>query len=72
MEIKLNIPEWLKIPLYILLPSVWLGSGMLLFLPDKWLDILYLLSWRNEKGFSIGLAFIVSSCLLLVYLFFYL
>ncbi len=72
MEIKLNIPEWLKIPLYILLPSVWLGSGMLLLLPDKWLDILYLLSWRNEKGFSIGLAFIVSSCLLLVYLFFYL
>jgi len=72
MEIKLDIPEWLKIPLYILLPSLWLGSGMLLLLPDKWLDILYLLAWRNENGFSIGLTFIISSCLLLVYLFFYL
>lgn len=72
MEIKLDIPEWLKIPLYILLPSLWLGSGMLLLLPDEWLNILYLLKWRNEKGFSIGLTFIISSCLLLVYLFFYL
>ena len=72
MEIKLNIPEWLKIPLYIFLPALWLGSGMLLLLPDEWLSKFYLLNWRNENGFTIGLMFIASSCLLLVYLFFYL
>lgn len=72
MEVKLNIPDWLKIPLNVLLPSLWLISGILLLFPDKWLTILYLLEWRNEKGFAIGLTFVISSCLLLVYLFFYL
>ena len=72
MEVKLNIPDWLKIPLNVLLPAIWLISGMLLLFPDKWLTTLYLLEWKNEKGFAIGLTFIISSCLLAVYLFFYL
>ena len=51
MEVKLNIPDWLKIPLNVLLPAIWLISGMLLLFPDKWLTTLYLLEWKieNEK-----------------------
>lgn len=71
MEVKFNIPDWLKIPLNILLPAIWLFSGMLLLFPDSWLETLYLQEWRNEKGFAIGLTFTVASCLLLVYFLFY-
>ena len=71
MEVKFNIPDWLKIPLNILLPAIWLFSGMLLLIPDSWLETLYLLEWRNENGFAIGLTFAVASCLLLVYFLFY-
>lgn len=42
MEVKFNIPDWLKIPLNILLPAIWLFSGMLLLFPDSWLETLYL------------------------------
>lgn len=72
MEVKFNIPDWLKIPLNILLPAIWIFSGMLLLFPDSWLETLYLLEWRNEKGFAIGLTFVVASCLLLMYFLFYL
>lgn len=72
MEVKFNIPDWLKIPLNILLPAIWIFSGMLLLFPDSWLETLYLLKWRNEKGFAIGLTFVVVSCLLLMYFLFYL
>ena len=71
MEVKFNIPDWLKIPLNILLPAIWLFSGMLLLIPDSWLETLYLLEWRNENGFAIGLTFAEASCLLLVYFLFY-
>lgn len=72
MEVKLNIPDWLKIPINILLPAVCLVSGTLLFLPDEWLEKFYLLEWCQKNGFAIGLSFIISLCLLAVYLFFYL
>lgn len=72
MEVKLNIPDWLKIPINVLLPTVCLMSGALLLLPDEWLTKIYLLDWCQENGFAIGLSFILSLCLLAVYLFFYL
>lgn len=72
MEVKLNIPDWLKIPINVLLPAAWLISGTLLLLPDKLLEKFYLLEWCNVQGFTIGLTFIISSCLLAVYLFYYL
>lgn len=67
MDIKLNIPDWLKIPLNILLPALWLFSGAVLLCPDAYLSKFYLLEWRNEHGFAFGLTFIISSCLLAVY-----
>ena len=72
MDVKLNIPDWLKIPINVLLPALWLFSGILLWLPSGILEKIHLKNWCDENGFSIGLAFIITTCLLLVYFLFYL
>ena len=71
MELNLNIPDWLKIPLKILLPATWLFSGSLLLLPVEWLQKLYLLEWAQKNGFIFCLLFAITSCLLLMYIMFY-
>ena len=71
MEVKLNIPDWLKIPINVLLPAIWLISGTMLLLPEKILDKIHLLNWIEENGFLIGMLFIISSSLLVVYVFYY-
>ena len=58
----------LKIPLKIVLPAVWLFSGALTLLPDEWLTKLNLLDWKTENGFIFGLIFLISSCLIVVYI----
>lgn len=58
----------LKIPLKIVLPAVWLFSGALTLLPDEWLTKLNLLEWKTENGFIFGLMFLISSCLIVVYI----
>ena len=72
MDIKFNIPEWLKIPLNILLPAVWLFCGAVLICPEAYLSKLFILEWREENGFSIGLTFVITSCLLVIYALFFL
>lgn len=72
MDIKLNIPDWLKIPINILLPAVWLFSAAFTFLPDALLAKLHLLEWCEENGFAIGLTFLITSCLLIIYLLYFL
>ena len=72
MDVKFNIPDWLKILINVLLPALWLFSGILLWLPSEILETIHLKNWCDENGFSIGLTFIITTCLLLVYLFFYL
>lgn len=73
------MPEWisktidvLKIPTKILLPALWIFSGSLLLLNDNVLDKFFLLSWRDENGFIIGLTFLICSCLIVVYICYYL
>lgn len=58
----------LKIPLKIVLPAVWLFSGALTLLSDELLIKLNLLEWKNENGFVFGLVFLISSCLIFVYI----
>lgn len=58
----------LKIPLKIVLPAIWLFSGALTLLPDEWLTKLNLLDWKRENGFIFGLMFLISSCLIAVYI----
>ncbi|WP_373207513.1 superinfection exclusion B family protein [Coprococcus phoceensis] len=67
MDVKIDIPEWLKIPLHILLPALWIFGCLVLFLPDTILEKINILSWRNENGFRIGVGFLIVTCLLIIY-----
>lgn len=67
MDVKIDVPEWLKIPLHILLPSLWIFGCLVLFLPDTILEKINILSWRNENGFWIGVGFLIVTCLLIIY-----
>lgn len=73
MEWLNKIPNWIKIPLKILLPSLTIFSGFLLLANDSILSKLYLLDFRNSSGFAFGLIFIVClsliSCYILSYIF---
>lgn len=67
MEWLAKLYNTLKIPLKIVLPAVWLFSGALTLLDDKYLMQLNLLEWKNENGFVFGLIFLITSCLIVVY-----
>lgn len=67
MDVKIDIPKWLKIPLHILLPALWIFGCLVLFLPDTILEKINILSWRNENGFRIGVGFLIVTCLLIIY-----
>ena len=71
MEVKFNIRDWIKIPLKILIPGAFLLSASLVFLPSNILSRLYLLDWRNEYGFYIGLTFLASTTLIIIYILYY-
>lgn len=69
MEWISKLADVLKVPLKVLLPSSWLFSSAMAFLPNKWLNKLGLLAWRNEYKFVLGLVFVITTCLILVYSF---
>ena len=69
MEWISKLVDILKVPLKVILPSSWLFSSAMAFFPDKWLGKLGLLEWRNDYKFVFGLAFIITTCLILVYSF---
>lgn len=71
MEWITKILSVLKIPLKILLPAICLFSGSLIFLNDTVLIKLYLLEWRNQNGFALGLTFTISMSLIIVYMIYY-
>ncbi len=72
MEWFSKMIEVLKIPLKVLLPALWLFSGALTLLNEDVLINLNLLDWKKENGFILGLIFAITSCLMVVYIFFYL
>lgn len=69
MEWITKIISTLKIPLKVLLPAVCLFSGLLLFLNDEILIKLNLLEWKNKNGFVFGLIFLISTTLIVIYIF---
>ena len=62
----------LKIPLKILLPALCLFSGILIFGNEGFLQKMNLLDWSKTNGFIFGLIFLISSCLIVIYLSFFL
>lgn len=71
MQLNVNLPNWLQIPLKIFLPAVWLVSGALLLMPVDWRVKLYLDQWCNQYGFYIGLSFLISSALVALYVLYF-
>ena len=67
-----KLVEFLKIPVKVLLPATWLFSAAVILFPDRWLDKLGVLQWKIGNQFALGLIFLITSCLILVYSFIYL
>lgn len=63
-----KIPNWIKIPLKILLPSLTIFSGFLILENDLTLTKLYLLDFRNNNGFVFGLIFLICISLIICYI----
>lgn len=72
MEWLTNLIDILKIPVKIILPTAWMFSGALSFVQDSFLQKLGLLEWRNEHKMVLGLVFLIASCLIVVYIFWFL
>lgn len=66
-----KIPNWIKIPLKILLPSLFIFSGFLLIASDSTLTKLFLKDFRDNNGFAFGLMFLISLSLIVVYIIFF-
>lgn len=67
MEWLNKIPNWIKIPIKVLLPALTIFSALLLFLGDSAIEILHMSKFREESGFAFGLLFIITLSLELVY-----
>lgn len=67
MEYLIKVMNVLKVPIKIFLPTASLCCGALLFFSDDLLEKLYLLKWKHENGFIIGIIFLVTICLIVVY-----
>ena len=61
----------IKIPLKILIPTSWMFSFVMVIAPDDFLTQLGMLEWRNNNKFVFGLLFVISSCLIIVYVLYY-
>ena len=62
-----NIVDFLKLPPRIL-GALSVASGLLLFLPNAIIEKLYMTSFRDKYGFAIGIVFVVSTSILVVFL----
>lgn len=68
MELITKLIDAFKIPLKVLLPSLWIFSSVVIFSPDTFLKTLGLLEWKVSNKFVLGLTFLITSSLLAVYL----
>lgn len=71
MDALKTIPELLKLPIKIIV-ALCIASGLILLLPNNLIEKLYMLSFRENYGFIIGIVFIVSLSITVCYILFYL
>ena len=63
MSVSVSVSDVLKAPMKVLMAivvAVGIGTGIILFLPNSLAKKLYIDSFRNNYGFVIGIAFIIS------------
>lgn len=65
MKLDFNITELLTLPATIM-AALSLSSGIILFSPTAFLDLLFMLEFREKNGFAIGIVFVVSLSILIV------
>ena len=49
-----KIPNWIRIPIKVLLPALTIFSGILLFSGDNEIEALYMLDFKEKNGSSLG------------------
>lgn len=65
MKFDFNIADFFKLPTKIMF-GIAIASGMILFFPNDIIDKMYMLDFRNNYGFTIGLIFLTSISILSV------
>lgn len=65
MNIDFKITEFLNLPASIM-AALSLASGIILFSPKNFLSQLFLLDFRENNGFIIGIIFVISLSILLI------
>ena len=63
-----KIPNWIKIPIKILLPAVSIFSGFIVLASDGVLEYLNLLEFEQTNGFAFAIVFLVCVSLILCYI----
>lgn len=71
MEFFKTIPELLKLPIKIIV-ALCFASGLILLLPNDFVNKLYMADFRTNYGFILGLIFVVSLSITICYVLFYL
>lgn len=66
MKFSANFVELLKLPTKIIV-ALTIATGIILFIPDSILNKMYMMNFRTTYGFIIGLVFIISLSISLVY-----
>ncbi|EAC9021758.1 hypothetical protein BB991_03115 [Listeria monocytogenes] len=65
MKMDLNLTDLLKLPTKIMC-ALSLGTGFLLFPSEDFIEKFYMLKFRQEYGFILGLIFIISSSIAII------
>lgn len=63
-----KIPNWIKIPIKILLPALTIFSGFIVLASDGVLEYLNLLEFEQTNGFAFAIVFLVCVSLIICYI----
>lgn len=63
-----KIPNWVKIPIKILLPALAIFSGFIVLASDNVLEYLNLLEFEQRNGFAFAIVFLVCVSLIVCYI----